>query len=103
MKKGEAIDVLEIGGGSGTNFKSVPFRTKYFRNLLHQKVFPSKLMNQVLEKKGEGSGVGTEPTLCEIFRGEEKGSRSTPSSARATSGWFKVFPAVKETPHIKNP
>ena len=31
------------------------------------KVFHSKVINQVLEKEGQSSGVGAKPTLCEIF------------------------------------
>ena len=77
MKKGETIDILEIGGGSGTNFKSVLFHTKYFINLLHLKVFDSRFMTQVLEKEGQSPGVGAEPTLREIFRGDKKESRTT--------------------------
>ena len=68
MKEGETIDVLEIGGGSGTNFKSVPFPTKSESiSLQSYKIFHSKVINQVLEKEGQSSGVGAEPTLCEIF------------------------------------
>ena len=63
MKEGETIDVLEIGGGSGTNFKSVPSHT----SLIRLKAFDPKPMNQVLEKESQSSSVGAEPTLCEIF------------------------------------
>ena len=65
MKAGETIDVLEIGGGSGTNFKSVISSRKDSRNL--EIALIPKLIRQVLEKECQGAGAGAKSTLCEIF------------------------------------
>ena len=59
MKEGETIDVLEIGGGSGTNFKSVPFPTKSFT--------PKLFKSQSCEIWSQFEFYVTNVQVCRLF------------------------------------